>query len=72
MVFGISLSTVLLYNIMSGQLGYTVMSYVDGQELVFVTAMQWVYRFMALISAIGAILTGLRWKNRKEQEHGLD
>ena len=65
MVFGISLSTVLLYNIMSGALGYTVMSYIEGEELVFVTAMQWVYRFMALISAVGAVLTGLRWKNRK-------
>ena len=67
MVFGISLSTVLLYNIMSGSLGYTVMSYVEGEEFVFVTAMQWVYRFMALISAFGAVLTGLRWKNRKEK-----
>ena len=66
MVFGISLSTVLLYNIMSGALGYTVMSYIEGEEQVFVTAMQWVYRFMALISAVGAVLTGLRWKNRKE------
>jgi len=65
MVFGISFSTVLLYNIMSSQLGYTVMSYVDGQEAVFVAAMQWAYRFMALISAVGAILTGLRWKKRK-------
>jgi MFS family permease len=72
MVFGISLSTVILYNIMSGKLGYTVMSFVEGEELVFVTAMQWVYRFMAIISAIGAILTGLRWKHRKEQTNGLD
>lgn len=68
MVFGISLSTLLLYNVMSGLLGQTVTSYVEGEELVFVTAMQWVYRFMALISAIGAVLTGLRWKNRKETE----
>lgn len=72
LVFGISLSTVLLYNIMSSQLGYTVMSYVEDQQVVFVTAMQWVYRFMAFISAIGAVLTGLRWKNRKEQTDGLD
>lgn len=68
MVFGISLSTVLLYNLMSSQLGYTVMSFVEGEEQVFVSAMHWVYRFMALISAVGAVLTGLRWKNRKEQE----
>ncbi len=68
MVFGISLSTVLLYNIMSGHLGYTVMGFVEGEEQVFVAAMHWVYRFMALISAVGAVLTGLRWKNRKEHE----
>lgn len=72
MVFGISLSTVLLYNNMSGQLGYTVMSFIEGEEQVFVAAMHWVYRFMAAISAFGAILTGVRWKNRKEQKHGLD
>ena len=72
MVFGISLSTVLLYNNMSGQLGYTVMNFIEGEEQVFVAAMHWVYRFMAAISAFGAILTGLRWKNRKEQKHGLD
>lgn len=71
-VFGISLSTVLLYNMMSSQLGFTVMSFIEGEELAFVTAMQWVYRFMACISMIGAVLTGLRWKNRREQKHGLD
>ena len=53
---------------MSGQLGYTVMSFVEGEEQVFVTAMHWVYRFMALISAVGAVLTGIRWRNRKEHE----
>ena len=57
---------------MSGQLGYTVMNFIEGEEQVFVAAMHWVYRFMAAISAFGAILTGVRWKNRKEQKHGLD
>ena len=61
-------STVLLYNIMSGHLGYTVMGFVEGEVQVFVAAMHRVYRFMALISAVGAVLTGLRWKNRKEHE----
>ena len=54
-VFGISLSTVLLYNIMSGILGVNVMSFVEGEELAFVTAMQCVYRFMACISSTGAV-----------------
>lgn len=67
-VFGISLSTVLLYNIMSGILGVNVMNFVEGEELAFVTAMQWVYRFMACISITGAVLTGIRWKKRKEKK----
>ena len=67
-VFGISLSTVLLYNIMSSQLGFNVTDFVEGQELAFVTGMQWVYRFMAAVSLIGAVLTGLRWKNSRREE----
>ncbi|MBQ6853395.1 MAG: MFS transporter, partial [Peptococcaceae bacterium] len=67
-VFGISLSTVLLYNIMSSQLGFNVTDFVEGQELAFVTGMQWVYRFMAVVSLIGAVLTGLRWKNSRGEE----
>ena len=67
-VFGISLSTVLLYNIMSSQLGFSVTDFVEGQELTFVTGMQWVYRFMAAVSLIGAVLTGLRWKNSRREE----
>ena len=68
-VFGISLSTVLLYNIMSSQVGFTVTDFVEGQELAFVIGMQWVYRFMALISLIGATLTGLRWYKSKEKNN---
>ena len=68
-VFGISLSTVLLYNIMSAQLGFTVTDFVEGQELAFVTGMQWVYRFMAMVSLIGALLTGLRWKHSKTKNN---
>ena len=67
-VFGISLSTVLLYNIMSSQLGFNVTDFVEGQELAFVTGMQWVYRFMAVVSLIGAVLAGLRWKNSRREE----
>lgn len=68
MVFGISFSTVILYNIMSGQLGYTVMSYIEGEEQVFVVAMHWCYRFMAMVCAIGAALTGRRWRQSKQRE----
>jgi MFS family permease len=68
-VFGISLSTVLLYNIMSAQVGFTVTDFVEGQELAFVTGMQWVYRSMAMVSLLGALLTGLRWKHSKKEKH---
>jgi len=67
-VFGISLSTVLLYNIMSGQLGFTVLDFVEGQEAAFVIGMQWVYRCMAAVSLLGAVLTGLRWKNSRHEK----
>lgn len=70
-VFGISLSTVLLYNIMSGLLGVTVTDFVAGQELAFVVGMQWVYRFMAAVSLLGAVLTGLRWKKQKQEQNRL-
>lgn len=67
-VFGISLSTLLLYTIMSGQLGFTVTDFVAGQEQAFVTGMQWVYRSMAVVSLIGAILTGLRWRSSRHEK----
>lgn len=67
-VFGISLSTVLLYNIMSGQLGFTVTDFIEGQELAFVVGMQWVYRCTAMVSLLGAVLTGLRWKKNKSEK----
>lgn len=67
-VFGISLSTVLLYNIMSMQLGVSVTDFVTGQEQAFVTGMQWVYRFMAVVSLFGAVMTGLRWKNSRTEK----
>ena len=64
-VFGISLSTVFLYNIMSAKLGYPVMSFSPGEEEAFVAGMQWVCRFMACTSFTGAVLTGIRWKRRR-------
>ena len=67
-VFGISLSTVFLYNIMSAELGYPVMTFSPGEEEAFVTGMQWVCRFMACTSLTGAVLTGLRWRKRKEKK----
>ncbi|MGY0373413.1 MFS transporter [Clostridium sp. JNZ J1-5] len=60
MVFGISLSTTLLYNRMSHKIGYHVVNYVEGRDDVFVYGMRYVYITAAVICASGALLTALR------------
>lgn len=65
MIFGISLSTMLLYNLMSMQLGFPVTDYIDGRGDVFVYGMRWVYRFASAICFVGVILTGLRWREKR-------
>jgi EmrB/QacA subfamily drug resistance transporter len=60
MVFGISLSTALLYNRMSSKIGYHVTGYIEGRDDVFVYGMHYVYIAAATICAMGAILTAYR------------
>jgi len=60
MVFGISLSTTLLYSLMSKKIGYHVTGYIDGKDDVFVYGMQYVYISAAIICVIGAMLTAYR------------
>jgi EmrB/QacA subfamily drug resistance transporter len=60
MVFGISLSTTLLYSIMSKKIGYHVTGYIEGRDDVFVYGMHYVYIAAGIICAIGAILTAYR------------
>lgn len=60
MVFGISLSTTLLYSVMSKKVGYHVTGYIEGRDDVFVYGMHYVYIAAGLICAIGAILTAYR------------
>ena len=43
MVFGISLSTTLLYSLMGKKIGYHVTGYIEGRDDVFVYGMQYVY-----------------------------
>ena len=59
-VFGISLSTTLLYSLMSKKIGYHVTGYIEGRDDVFVYGMHYVYISAAIICAIGAILTAYR------------
>jgi len=60
MVFGISLSTTLLYSLMSYKMGYHVTGYIEGRDDLFVYGMQYVYIAAGVICAIGAVLTAFR------------
>ena len=60
MVFGISLSTTLLYSLMSKKIGYHVTGYIEGRDDIFMYGMHYVYMAAAIICAIGAILTAYR------------
>jgi drug resistance transporter, EmrB/QacA subfamily len=68
MVFGISLSTTLLYNRMSSQIGYHVTGYIEGRDDIFVYGMQYVYVAAAIICALGAVLTAYRLYKRQNLE----
>lgn len=59
-VFGISLSTTLLYSFMSKKIGYHVTGYIEGRDDAFVYGMHYVYVAAGIICAIGAILTAYR------------
>lgn len=67
MVFGISLSTTLLYNRMSSQIGYHVTGYIEGRDDIFVYGMQYVYVAAAIICALGAVLTAYRLYKTKSR-----
>lgn len=60
MVFGISLSTTLLYGFMSQKIGYHVTGYIEGRDDIFVYGMHYAYVAAGIICAIGAILTAYR------------
>lgn len=60
MVFGISLSTTLLYYYMSKKIGYHVTGYIEGRDDIFMYGMQNVYIYAGVICGIGAILTAYR------------
>ncbi|OOM70028.1 multidrug resistance protein Stp [Clostridium puniceum] len=69
MVFGISLSTTLLYSFMSQKIGYHVTGYIEGRDDVFVYGMHYVYVAAGIICGIGAILTAYRlYKMRRKRE----
>lgn len=72
MVFGISLSTTLLYSLMSKKIGYHVTGYIEGRDDVFVYGMQYVYISAAIICAIGAMLTAYRLYGIRSKERAKE
>ena len=65
MVFGVSMSTILLYNRMSSNLGFHVTNYASGMDDAFVHGMRVVYAAAALLCAGGAALTMYRLYGKK-------
>jgi EmrB/QacA subfamily drug resistance transporter len=66
MVMGTSLSTMLLYNKMSQKAGYRVIDYVRGRDDIFIYGMKFVYISAAVLCAFGALITAIRYFNRKK------
>lgn len=62
MVFGITISTTLLYDRMSTMLGYRVSSYVNGRSDVFINAMDTVFLTTGLVCFISVIVSFIRYK----------
>lgn len=66
MIFGITLSTTLLYNRMSYKIGYTVSTYIKGRNDIFIYGMRYVYIVATIICVIGALLSAIRLFKRKK------
>ncbi|WKY47628.1 MFS transporter [Eubacteriaceae bacterium ES3] len=60
MVFGIALSTTILYSRMSSMVGYVVTDYIEGQSDIFIYGMHGVYLVAGTICLVGALLTAFR------------
>lgn len=56
-VFGVSISTTILYNRMSYKIGYRVLNYVEGRGDVFIYGMRWVYAFAAVGCLFGFVVS---------------
>lgn len=65
MVFGVSMSTMLLYNRMSSKLGFHVTNYAPGMDDAFISGMRIVYIAAGVLCAGGAALTMYRLLGKK-------
>lgn len=72
LVVGVSLSTLIVYGVMSSRLGYTVTTFVQGKEAEFVFGMKAAYISIGFLSLFAAILTAIRlYKRRKTGQPDL-
>lgn len=62
---GVSMSTMLLYSLMSIKMGKKVFGYVDGRNDVFIFGMKYIYISAALICFLGVVLTAIRLKRKR-------
>jgi EmrB/QacA subfamily drug resistance transporter len=76
LVVGVSVSTLVLYGVMSLKLGYKVTDFVKGKEAEFIFGMSAAYIFIGALSLFAAILTALRLysirKNASSNENNED
>jgi MFS-type transporter involved in bile tolerance (Atg22 family) len=66
LVIGITLSTIILYGVMSSRIGYEVTTFINGKEAQFCYAMNTAFAIAGIISLTGAILTAIRLVRKKK------
>lgn len=66
LVVGVSLSTIVLYGVLSSRLGYQVTTFVSGKEAEFCYAMSVTYIVAGTLSLLGAVLTAFRLYKKKK------
>lgn len=71
LIVGVSLSTIILYGVMSSRLGYAVTNFVTGKEAEFSYAMSVTYISVGLLSFLAAILTAIRLYKSRRQKTGV-
>lgn len=64
-VAGVSISTTLLYHMMSLKFGARVSGYIPGRDDIFVYGMRYVYITAASVCGLGAVLTAIRLYHRR-------
>lgn len=72
LVVGVSVSTLVLYGMMSFKLGYKVTNFVKGKETEFIFGMSSAYIFIGALSLVAATLTAVRLYRIKKNANSND